>query len=144
MTRDFGRRMTVWLLAATLCAPGLVASAAPTDYRFDPIASTIERGVGVAIRIEVRERTQNRPVPRVEFRDSRVDRSSDGLPAAVLPAFFEPSLEYGVYRFRADLPTDGNWTLTFTAIIPGEPQPVTGSVGFKVAGPRPASAGRGP
>ena len=144
MTDVIGRRLFCWMLAATVGAPGLIASAAPTDYRFDPVALTVAPGVGVPIRIEVRERTQNRPVPNVEFRDCRVDRSADGFPTAVLPAFFEPSLEYGVYRFRADLPTDGNWTLTFTAIIPGEPQPVTSSVAFKVTRPRPAPTSRGP
>ena len=131
------RRLTLlWLLAFGFGVAGGVALAAPTDYRFEPTSPTIERGGGVALRIEVRERAQNRLVPNVEFRDARVDRSTDGMPNAVLPAFFEPSLDYGVYRFRADLPTDGNWTLNFTALIPGEPQPVGASVTFKVVGPR--------
>jgi hypothetical protein len=130
------RRSPVWLLAFTFGVAGLTASAAPTDYRFETASPTVERGVGVPLRIEVRERSQNRLVPNVKFRDPRVDRTLDGLPTAILPAFFEPSLEFGVYRFRTDLPTDGNWTLNFTAVIPGESQPVGGSVTFKVVGPR--------
>jgi len=54
--------------------------------------------------------------------------------------FFTPSLAYGVYNFRADLPVDGNWALTFHAKVPGEPQLIAGTVTFSVVGRLSAAA----
>ena len=71
----------------------------------------------------------------MEVNDASVDRSPDGVPAARLPAFYTPSLDYGVYRFRADLPTDGVWALQFYARLPGEKQLVPARVTFRVVGP---------
>jgi hypothetical protein len=121
---------------------GLVAGAAhaaPTDYRFVPVSATVERGVAVTLKVEVRERLQNQLVPNVEIGPAQVDRSPDGRPNEAHPAFFAPSLDYGVYGFRADMPTDGNWALTFTAKIPGEAQLVAASVTFVAVEPRQAA-----
>ncbi|ATC24383.1 MULTISPECIES: hypothetical protein [Caulobacter] len=107
--------------------------AAPTDYRFEPIASVVARGVAVQLQVRV-WRLDNRLVPQVQFSNLQVDRSPEGQADGALPAFFAPSLDYGVYTFRADLPTDGTWALKFTAKIPGEAQPVAASVTFKVVG----------
>ena len=54
---------------------------------------------------------------------------------AKLPAFFTPSLDQGIYASRADVPTDGNWPLTFLAKIPGEPQPAPARVVLSVVEP---------
>lgn len=129
-------RRLAGMLAATIsvgCASS--ASALPTDYRFDPVVATVERGVDVTLKVQIRERWQNRLIPNVDIQAPQVDRSPDGLPQARLPAFFAPGLDYGTYQFRAALPTDGAWALTFVAKVPGEPQPIVASVVFKVVGP---------
>lgn len=57
--------------------------------------------------------------------------SADG---AVAPARFEAETGYGVYAFRADLPTPGAWTLSFTLRRPSRPDaPVV--LGFTAQGP---------
>ena len=111
------------------------AHAAPTDYRFDPVTATVERGIAVTLKVEMRERAQNRLVPGAEMTEAHVDRSPDGRPDESHPAFFEPNPEYGVYRFRAAVPTDGNWALTFTAKILGEAQPIAANVTFTAVEP---------
>ena len=137
------RALCALLLVAGITVQPLTASAAPAGFRFQPVETSVERGVGVTVKVRIVDAAQNLPVPDVEIRDPHVDRSPDGLPNAVLPAFFAPTLEYGVYSFRADFPTDGNWALTFTARIPGQAQPVAASVIFVVADPkRPARSGR--
>lgn len=120
------------------------ARAAPADYRFIPVPATVERGVAVTLNVEIREAGQNRLVPGAEITDAHVDRSPDGQPGQVHPAFFEPSLEYGVYRFRADLPTDGNWALSFVAKMSGDTQPVAATVTYAVTEPAGQSAARTP
>jgi len=111
------------------------ARAAPTTFRFIPIPATVERGVAVTLKVEIREAGQNQLIPGAEITDAHVDRSPDGRQGEAHPAFFEPSLEYGVYRFRADLPTDGNWALSFIAKIFGETQPVAATVTYTATEP---------
>lgn len=124
------------MLAGTIAACGASSAwALPTDYRFDPVVATVERGVDVTLRVQIRDRWQNRLIPNVDIQAPQVDRSPDGLPQARLPAFFAPGLDYGTYQFRAALPTDGAWALTFVAKVPGEPQSISASVVFKVVGP---------
>ena len=121
-----------------------VAWAAAADFRFEAVAGRVERGVDVTIKVQVFERAQNRPVANIEFLDSRIERSTDGVSVASFPAFFVPSVDYGVYGFRTDFPTDGDWTLRLSAKIPGERQSISASVNFKVGGPSLSPNGPGP
>jgi hypothetical protein len=127
--------MSAALAILTLGIAFGTARAAPTTYRFIPIPATVERGVAVTLKVEIRVAGQNQLVPGAEITDAHVDRSPDGRPGEAHPAFFEPSLEYGVYRFRADLPTDGNWALSFVAKISGETLPVSATVTYTVTEP---------
>jgi hypothetical protein len=68
------------------------AKAANSAYRFESEAQTVERGVGVNLKVRIIDTASNLPVPNVEIRDPYVDRSPDGLANAKLPAFFAPSL----------------------------------------------------
>ncbi len=121
-----------WLLALALWPA--VSQAAPADYRFEALAPVVERGVGVPLKVRIWSRTTNAAVAGADIRDAYVDRSPEGQQGGVLPAFFTPGLEYGVYNFRADLPTDGTWALKFTVRLFGEAQPLPASVVFKVVG----------
>lgn len=129
-----------WLVVLGMSAGFGPARAAPADYRFVPIPATVERGVAVSLTVEIREAAQNQLIPGAEITQAQVDRSPDGRPQESHPAFFEPSLDYGVYRFRADMPTDGNWALTFLAKISGQTQPVAATVTFAVIDPARPSA----
>lgn len=130
--------MRPWWLLALLAVP-TPCLAAPADYRFEVVANTVERGVGVPLRVRALYAATGQPVAGLEARDAFVDRSPDGQVGGSHSAFFTPSLDYGIYSFRADLPVDGRWALIFTARIPGEPQPVTASVVFTVVGRLPAT-----
>lgn len=132
--------MRSWWLLGLLLLP-TASAAAPTDYRFEAVANTVERGVGVPLRVRVLYAATGQPVPGLEVRGAFVDRSPDGQVGGSHPAFFTPSLDYGLYSFRADLPVDGRWALIFTARIAGEPQPVTANVVFTVVGRQPAPSG---
>lgn len=126
--------MRRWVLLLALTLWPAASQAGPADYRFEAVPPIIERGVGVPIKIQVWSRAGAVLVGGVDMEEARVDRSPEGQLGGALPAFFTPSLEYGTYNFRADLPTDGIWALKFIARIPGEAQPITGSVTFKVVG----------
>lgn len=129
--------MRPWGLLGLLLLP-TASLAAPTDYRFEAVTDTVERGVGVTLRVRALHLANGQPAAGIEVRDARVDRSPDGQVGGSHPAFFAPGLDYGIYSFRADLPVDGRWALIFTARIPGEPQPVTANVVFTVVGRLPA------
>ena len=121
-----------WLVALAFWPT--VSQANPADYRFEAVAPIVERGVGVPLKVRIWSRTANAAIAGAEIRDAYVDRSPEGQAGGGLPAFFTPSLEYGVYNFRADLPTEGTWALKFTARLFGEAQPLPASVVFKVVG----------
>lgn len=133
--------MRPWGLLGLLLLP-TASLAAPTDYRFEAVTDTVERGVGVPLRVRALNSATGQATPGLEIRDARVDRSLDGQVGGSHPTFFAPSLDYGIYSFRADLPVDGRWALIFTARIPGEPQPVTANVVFTVVGRLPAPTAR--
>ena len=135
---------SVLLLILVMGAGFGSAFAAPANYKFVPIPATVERGIAVTLKVEIREAGQHRLVPGAEITEARVDRSPDGRPQESHPAFFEPSLDYGVYRFRANMPTDGNWALIFLAKISGETQPVAATVTFAVTDPVSPNAARVP
>lgn len=101
--------------------------AAAANYRFEP-SSPVIRGVAAKVTVQVTD-TNGRALPRLAVSDANISR--DG---ASRPAFFEPSLEYGSLRFRADLPTSGDWVLNFTLQAGSDnAQPV--AVAFKVNDP---------
>jgi hypothetical protein len=129
-----------WAWILWVAALPTASQAAPADYRFEAVTPTLQRGVGVPFQVRAVSRFNGQPVPGIEIRDAYVDRSPDGQRGGSLPAFFTPSLAYGVYNFRADLPVDGNWALTFQAKVPGEPQLIAGTVTFSVVGRLPAVA----
>ncbi|MBB3892807.1 MULTISPECIES: hypothetical protein [Phenylobacterium] len=65
------------------------------------VAPIVERGVGVPLKVRIGSRTTNAAIAGADIRDAYVDRSPEGQAGGVLPAFFTPSLEYGVSNFRA-------------------------------------------
>lgn len=137
------KRALAWLPGVCLIAGPLTALAA--DYRFETASPNLTRGVATTIVVKVAPVDSGRIMPRFSARDATVS-STSGQGTAVLPAFFEPSLDYDRLRFRADLPTSGDWVLAFTLQPAGEP-PKAASVNLKVTDPPPvatASPPRGP
>lgn len=126
----------VWLSGVCLLAGPLAVQAA--DYRFEAASPSLTRGVAKTILVKVTPVEQGRIMPWMSARDATVSLAP-GLGVAVFPAFFEPSLDYGLLRFRADLPTSGDWMLAFTLRPVGEPTKAA-SVNLKVADPPRAAA----
>lgn len=134
-----------WLLfGAFLSLSTSSVVAAPTDYRFDPLPASVQRGMGVTVEVRVVNIQTGQPVPDVEISDPRFDRSPDGMPGATSPTFLVPGLDYGAYKFRTSFPTAGQWALTFQAKISGESSPIYASVVFQVVDPRPGPSLPGP
>src|SRR5690606_13390214 len=115
--------LSVW----TVWSAG-TAAAAPADYRYDLLTQQVFSGVGRSVKVRLWNVRQNAAVTGAAISAPRLDRSPDSITRVGLPAFVEPTSEYGVYGFRGDLPTAGNWVLTFQAQIPGELATVQGSV----------------
>ena len=61
---------------------------------------------------------------------SRITAASSRMAAAVGPAEAEGN---GVYRLHVELPMAGEWSLSVTARVPGEAQPVRGTVRVRAA-----------
>lgn len=115
------------------------AEAAAVDYRFEAVEAAIPRGVGVVVHVRILD-ARGQSVGGVQIDQPRIDSAAGVWPVASHPAFFQPGLEYGVYAFRADFPTDGFWTLNFQAKPWGETTPIPAKVVFKVGSPGSSSA----
>ncbi|WP_426014986.1 hypothetical protein [Caulobacter sp. DWR2-3-1b2] len=105
-------------LGVCLIAAPLAVQAA--DYRFEAASPSPVRWVATTILVKVSPVEPGRIMPALSARNATLSPAS-GRAAARLPAFFKPSLDYGLLRFRADLPTTGDWVLAFTLLPAGEP-----------------------
>ena len=125
-----------WLSGVCLLGGPLAVQAA--DYKFEAASPSLTRGVAKIILVKVTPVEQGRIMPRMSARDATLSMPP-GRGIATFPAFFEPSLDYGLLRFRADLPTSGDWILAFTLQPSGEATKAA-SVNIKVADPPRAAA----
>lgn len=119
------------LMTVTAATP---AHAQMEKYLATPVESTLDRGVAVIIKVLIQDIRSKQPVPGARISDARVNRSRDILVPASFPAYHEPSLEYGVYRFKADLSTVGDWTLSFRVRFANEDESLL-AVTVKVVDP---------
>jgi hypothetical protein len=73
-----------------------------------------------------------KPVPGVEIVQTRLDMGPDGMAAMTAPVKPLPSGEPDVSLFEAQPTMAGNWGLTLSAKVQGEPEPITGAVTITV------------
>jgi hypothetical protein len=120
-------RLALVLGAGLIAAPLAVEAA---DYRFEVASPSLTRGIATTVLVKVSPVEPGRIMPAFSARDATVSTTG----SAVFPAFFEPSLDYGLLRFRADFPTSGDWVLAFILQPVGEPAKAA-SVNLKVVAP---------
>ena len=113
---------------AAIAAP---TSADPSDYVFQPVSANVRMGDGSELAVRLIHKPTGKPVGDVTLFRTRVDMSPDNMVSMTTTHTALPSTEPGVYRFRANLTHMGRWALTVVAKVPGESEPIQGTIVFK-------------
>lgn len=138
MRRSLLRRLAALALLALPCSAAAQTSVSDDPrFTFEAVDAFPRREMGAVLKVRLLD-AGRRPRQGAQILAATLDRSPDGEPRATAPVTVLPTLEYGVYAFKADLRTDGRYALTITARLWEEPRPITGAVLFTVAPPAPA------
>ena len=122
------------LLGAVLAmAPGLTgaAVAGSNDYNFEPVPAEVKKGNGVTITVRLVHRPSGKAVPDAIIYASRMDMSPEGMATMAAPLTPVAGGESGTYTFKTDLVMAGQWLLSLSARVQGEPEVVQAKITFK-------------
>ncbi len=106
----------------------LAACSKPPPYEFTTPTPEVEMGHEVVIEIRLKNSLAGTLVNDAVITAHRLDMAPDGMGQVTSEIAPQPSTELGAYRFSANFKMAGNWQLSLTAHVPGEPKPVKGSV----------------
>ncbi|MBI4083043.1 MAG: FixH family protein [Candidatus Lambdaproteobacteria bacterium] len=128
--RFHGRRTALGLLL--IAAVHVTALAAPGDYRLEAVGGPVKSGANAVVAVRLVHAPSGKPVANAVVFRSRLDMSPAGM--ADMTARLTPvaSSEPGVYRFQGELADEGEWALSVSAKVPGEPATVNAQARIKV------------
>ena len=124
------------LLGAVLAMATDLTSAAvagSSDYNFEPVPAEVKKGNGVAITVRLVHKPSGKAVPDAIIYASRIDMSPEGMATMAAPLTPVAGGESGTYTFKTDLVMAGQWLLSLSARVQGEPEVVQGKITFKAA-----------
>ena len=116
------------LAASVLSLPLAPAMAAPQDYRFELAGPPARSANATLVKVRLVHVPDGKPVSGAVIDQSRFDMGPEGMAEMGAPVKALPPTEPGVYAFEAQPSMPGNWGLTLSARVPGETQPVRGTV----------------
>lgn len=124
-------KKTLTVSAAVMIGLVAPASAAASDYAFEPVQAEVKGGTGQEIAVRLVHKPGGHPVPGAVIFQTRLDMAPESI--ADMPGSIKPaaSIEPGIYRFTADLTMAGRWALTLAAKVQGEPETVKGTIVFR-------------
>ena len=108
-------------VTAALLLAGLPAAHADIkDYKFELVGTEIRQGDDAVIAVRLIDTRIGKPVPDAVIFATRLDMAPDNMPTMAAPLETLPTIEPGVYRFKADLAMAGGWQLSLAAKVQGE------------------------
>jgi len=110
----------------------LAVWAASGDYRFELSGQPEKTGTGTLVKVRLITLADGKPVPGAEIVETRLDMGPDGMAAMTAPVMTLASTAPGVFRFEARPTMAGDWGLSLSAKVPGESEPITGTITIPV------------
>jgi YtkA-like len=104
---------------ASTCV-GSAALADAKDYEFQLVQKEVKKADGAVVAVRLINKKSGEPVPDAVIFAKRIDMAPDAMQEMAAPLEPLPSLEPGVYRFKADLTMEGRWRLSLGAKVQGE------------------------
>lgn len=121
------RALQAALIGVAMTGSVTVARADIKDYEFQLIDQTVRKG-DVVISVRLVHKPDAKPVPDAVIFATRLDMAPDGMQEMATKVAPMPSMEPGVYKFKATLSMAGGWQLSLGAKVQGE----TGTVENKL------------
>jgi YtkA-like len=133
------KEMKIMILRSTLAVAVLLSAASRADtafagaddYVFEPVKPELKSSNVATVAVRLMHKPTGKRIADATIAQTRLDMSPDGMAMTTVVVAL-PSPEPGVYAFKAPLTMAGRWLLTVSVKVPGEPEPVTGKVIFKV------------
>lgn len=120
--------------AAALAASAVIAlapavHAGANDYRFEAAGPAEKAGKATVVKVRLVRVPDGKPVDGAVIIQTRFDMGPEGMAEMTAPAKVAgPAGEPGVYRVETQPSMAGQWALTLSARIQGEPETVKGAV----------------
>jgi hypothetical protein len=128
-------------VAAAFMASVAFAAGRSQDYRFEIVDQPVAVGAHTEITVKLSRASDGRPVADAKITRTHLEMTmkhpphKGTLPGGMATAMggevkFLNSPTPGLYRLMANVSMPGKWTLDLTATVPGETEPVSGTVVF--------------
>ena len=128
MNRNF---LLASVFTVAMSLTNTAATAAATDYVFEPVAAELKKGDDVVIAVRLLHKPTGKPVPDAVIVRTRVDMAPDNMADMASPVVAVPDSEPGTYAFKTDMAMAGRYLLSVAVKVQGEPETVVGKVVFK-------------
>jgi hypothetical protein len=109
------------------------AFAAASDYRFELAEARLAGPGKTDVTLRLVRTSDGRPVPDAVIFQTRADMAPAGMPTMTGNVAAQSGQRPGTYRFAVDTGMAGNWALTLSAKVQGEPETVRATVTFSAA-----------
>ncbi|TIX93106.1 FixH family protein [Rhizobium sp. P44RR-XXIV] len=101
------------------------------DYEFQLVQNEIRQSGDGIIAVRLFDKRSSKVVPDAVIIAQRVDMAPDGMEMMAAPIETLPSVEPGIYRFKAQISAAGGWRLSLGAKLQGEPDTLESKLVFK-------------
>jgi hypothetical protein len=119
------------LLGLTFAGLSSNAWAQIQDYEFQLVKNEIKPGNAAEIAVRLVDKRSGKVVPDAVIFAQRVDMAPDGMEMMEAPIEALPSVEPGIYRFKAQISMAGGWRLSLGAKVQGETDSLENKLEFK-------------
>ncbi|USJ28537.1 FixH family protein [Ensifer adhaerens] len=119
------------LIGLTFTGLSSNAWAAVQDYEFQLVKNEIKPGSEAEIAVRLVDKRSGKLVPDAVIFAQRVDMAPDGMEMMAAPIEALPSVEPGIYRFKAQISMAGGWRLSLGAKVQGETDALENKLEFK-------------
>ena len=119
------------LLGLTFAGLSSNAWAQIQDYEFQLVKNEIKPGNAAEIAVRLVDKRSGKVVPDAVIFAQRVDMAPDGMEMMAAPIEALPSVEPGIYRFKAQISMAGGWRLSLGAKVQGETDSLENKLEFK-------------
>lgn len=104
------------------------ARAGAQDYRFEAAGPPVKSGKTTIIEIRLVHLPDGKPVSGAVIFQTRFDMGPEGMTGMTAPASVSVTAQTGAYQISAEPQAGGNWALSLSAKVPGEAEPVRGTI----------------